>query len=113
MTSTGSVWPVALDTSGSYTDVSNRPRRDMTPGRLTSSIINTLCFYVHPLACASPRQRKKRRPLTFSSPIVNCPCDSSLACIYAPSFLIASLWLTESAKATLDFVYSWPGCSAS
>lgn len=48
--------------------------------------------------------------LTFSSPIVNCPWDSWCACMKAPSFWVASFCVTERAKATLAFVYSWPGC---
>lgn len=56
MTSTGSVLPVALCTSGSYLRQQpailspNRP----LGGKLTSSIINTLCFYAQaPLASFS------------------------------------------------------------
>lgn len=51
----------------------------------------------------------KRGCPTFSSPIVNLPCVSSLLSANAWSFLMASLCCTEMANLTLDLVYSCPG----
>lgn len=47
---------------------------------------------------------------TFSSPMVNLPCVSLFASANASSFLIGSVWDTETQNLTLALVYSWPGC---
>lgn len=49
-------------------------------------------------------------PVTFSSPMVNLPVETSLAAAKDSSFRTGSVWETEMANLTLDFVYSWPGC---